>query len=206
MATNQPQIDPALLAQLLEGVRAAQAQQGAQSAQRPTTDPAEAPEAAQRPRRRSQSRTAGAGDLIAYLAAIGLGAAGWVIDGYFSLVALAELGLPVVAAIGWPWELSAAALAAWLIPVGVEAIEQVFFPTRARGWRLALFLSVAGLNVAAVSYGLWVAFAGAGVFGLQLAEGSRALWAVTIGGGLALAFLPGRLALAALRALLDLVR
>lgn len=206
MATNQPQIDPALLAQLLEGVRAAQVQQGAQSAQRPTTDPAEAPEAAQRPRRRAQSRTAGAGDLIAYLAAIGLGAAGWVIDGYFSLVALAELGLPVVAAIGWPWELSAAALAAWLIPVGVEAIEQVFFPTRARGWRLALFLAVAGLNVAAVSYGLWVAFAGAGVFGLQLAEGSRALWAVTIGGGLALAFLPGRLALAALRALLDLVR
>jgi len=206
MATNQPQIDPALLAQLLASVQ--QAQQGAQSAQgaQRATDPAEAPEATQRPRRRAQSRPAGAGDVIAYLAAIGLGMAGWVIDGYFSLVALAEMGLPIVAAIGWPWELSAAALAAWLIPVGVEAIEQVFFPTRARGWRLALFLAVAGLNVAAVSYGLWVAFAGAGVFGLQLAEGSRALWAVTIGGGLALAFLPGRLALAALRALLDLVR
>jgi hypothetical protein len=119
-------------------------------------------------------------------------------------VALAALGLPVQAVLAWPWELSGVALLSWAIPLGAEAIEQVFFGER--GWMLAVFLPVAGINVLATGYGLWVAFAGRSGFGQTLAPGSPALWTIAVVGGLGLAFGPGRLVLAATRALVALVR
>jgi hypothetical protein len=51
-----------------------------------------------------------------------------------------------------------------------------------------------------------VVCAGKALFGLTFAEGTPALWAVAVVGGLALAFLPARFVLAALGDLWRMVR
>jgi hypothetical protein len=102
--------------------------------------------AAQAPARRSRRASKGAiGTALAYLAALAIGIGLWVLDGYYTLVALKALGLPIVATVNWPWLLSSTALLAWAIPLGVEAIEQIFLGER--GWQLLVFTGVAGLNL-----------------------------------------------------------
>jgi hypothetical protein len=161
-------------------------------------------EPAAQPQKRVRRGGSPIGKALAYLAALALGAGLWVLDGYFSLLALKALGLPIVATIDWPWQLTSAALLSWAIPLGIEAIEQVFFGER--GWPLAVFAVVAIPNILATGFGIWTALEGRSGLGVTLAEGSPALAILAIGGGLALSFGPGRLVLAATRALWNLVR
>jgi hypothetical protein len=83
----------------------------------------------------------------------------------------------------------------------VEAIEQIFLGER--GWQLLLFIGVAGLNTLATGYGLWATLEGRTAF---LSASSPELWGIAAVGGIVLSFGPGRLVLAAVRALYDLVR
>ena len=200
--TSEQDLDSSLLAELMQRAAAAQASNPAP----PSTPAARSqpvPEVAiETPRRSVRTvRRGGTGEALAYLAAAALGAGLWMLDGYYTLIALRALGFPVVATVTWPWLLPPAGLASWAIPLGIEAIEQVFLGRR--GWPLAVFAGVAGLNALATGYGLWSDLAGRTVF---LAEGSTALWLLATIGGVVLAFGPGRLLLRALGALFDLVR
>jgi hypothetical protein len=72
------------------------------------------------------------------------------------LAALQGAGLPVVALLVWPWELSGprliAYLLSWCIPAGVSALELGF--ERRRGWGLIVFLAVAGFDLISTGIGL----------------------------------------------------
>jgi hypothetical protein len=202
--TNQDQ-ELALLTELMQRVASApaiqpmahgQAAHANQSAVEQHVEPAEAP----RQRIRTVKRNS-IGEALAYLAAAALAAGLWVVDGYYTLVALAALGLPIVAVVDWPWLLAPTALLAWGIPFGVEVIEQVFLGRR--GWPLLVFAGVAGLNALATGYGLWTDLAGRTAW---LAAESIGLWSIAVLGGLVLAFGPGRLLVRALTALIDLAR
>jgi hypothetical protein len=194
--TEQDQ-ELALLAELMQRAAAAQPAQVPQPQAIQPTPAVEEP-----PRTRVRMvRRGSLGEALAYLAAAALAGGLWMLDGYYTLVALAELGLPITPVVDWPWLLSANALLAWGIPLGIEAIEQVFLGRR--GWPLAVFVAVAGLNALATGYGLWTALAGRTEW---LAEGSTGLLVLSVVGGLVLAFGPGRLLLRALKALIDLVR
>ena len=117
-------------------------------------------------------------DVPFYAAAFAFGLVGWVIGGYFTLLALASLGLPVQAAIGWPWEIGGEALLSWLIPLGVSALE-VGFARRARGWPLVVFILVAGIDFISTVIGVHVAYADQQVFGVQLAAAAFDMGAST---------------------------
>lgn len=183
--------DPDFLNELLK-------QQGAVQNQ-PPAQPAEvaAPREEVRPRKR-RSSSSPVGQAVGYLAAMAIGTVLWAVDGYYTLVALQALGLPIEASLDWPWLLSNAALLAWIIPLVVEAIEQVLLGEK--GILFWVFVGVSLVNMVATGYGLWVEFAG------ELGEGTRTLWVLSVLGGVLLAFGPGRVIIEAVKACVKLVR
>lgn len=148
-----------------------------------------------RPARRARQQS-WAGQFVGYLAALTIAGALWLLDGYFSLLALKWLGMPIVVIIDWPWAMSTSALLVWLIPLAIEAIEQALIT--ADGWLFALFVLISGLNVIATGYGIYVAY--------QLRLTPEVLAAAVLVGGLVLAFGPGRVLVEAGRRIIDLVR
>jgi hypothetical protein len=139
MATRLvPPDDPELLADLLKGTAAApQATQPAEQAQRTS----------------KRTRAATWADVPFHVAAIALWLALWLVGGYFTLAALHDWGLPVAVAIDWPWKLSGAALASWLVPVAVSALEMGF--DRRRGPALLAFIGVSVFDLTTTGLGLF---------------------------------------------------
>ncbi len=199
-APAAPVIDAALLAALL-----AQSQQLAQpvGAGEPRATPA--PSAATRSRR-AQSQLV---DTLAYAGAACFGLGGWMLGGFFTLTALAAVGLPVVATISWPWALPSAALISWLIPLNVSLIEVRFWPNGSSGWRSWLFWAISLIDVASTVYGLSVALANRPIplgAGFTLGRGSDALWMVACILALILTFAPEQIVTRSIAGLRELWR
>ena len=132
----------------------------------------------------------GAGGMAPFaLASFAAGVAGWLVGGHYTLVALTWLGVPLDVTLAGQWH--GAASLAWLIPLGVSALEVGFSrPYRRHGWPVALFVLVVLLDCGSTALGMYQRFAGAVVAGVTFAAGSPQLATTAILAALVLTFLP----------------
>lgn len=121
----------------------------------------------------------------------------WIGDGYFSLVACMNAGIPIKAVIGWPWQLTFDEVLPWAIPVLIEVIEQRFLG--AKGWGLAAFLLVSIPNACAAAYGIYAQLQIAAPLNIETNWTLMVLLGIS---GTLLAFVPGRGVMWALQALI----
>jgi hypothetical protein len=121
----------------------------------------------------------------------------WIGDGYFSLVALMNAGIPIKAVLGWPWQLTFNEVLPWSIPLLIEVIEQRFLG--AKGWGLAAFLIVSIPNACAAAYGIYVQLNIAAPLNIETDWTLMVLLGIS---GTLLAFVPGRGVMWALHALI----
>lgn len=142
---------------LLDGLLA---QQLPKPAPTPIASPAEAVADVQ-PRRKTRTN-----DTAFNLAALVFGAVLWVVGGYFTLAALHDVYPPIVALVDWPWALSGTALACWIIPAIVSALE--YGSWRRRGLSLLVFIVVFGFDMVSSAIGARAYLHGLVVMGTRL--------------------------------------
>lgn len=91
------------------------------------------------------------GESLAALSALGLAVAMWYAGAYFTLTALAAIGLPIERLGDWRWA----------IPVGFSLIELYWWPRDGSPAKLSVFVAIAGADLLSTLYGVFQQSAGA---------------------------------------------
>lgn len=138
------------------------------------------------------------GDSIAAGFVLAVGISLWLIGGYLMLLALNAIGLPIKEMKGF----------AWLIPLGISAVELRFWPKPTTLWsyRTLMLLAIGLPDLASTFFGSWEYLRGRSVplfTGFTIPEGGRTLMVLCSISSIILSFSPERLSIHALK---DLMR
>lgn len=176
---------------------------GRQPAAHPqAAQPADPPQAAAQPARRAKAPSPFERlfDALPLLFALATGAFLWYAGGFFTLLALSGVGIPVATLGLW----------AWCIPIGVTAVELRWWPdARLPGWAIWVFVIIGGLDFLSSVYGVYLWCAGRMLpLGPGVTIPTSGTWplVVAVVAALVLTFAPERLMLWTLRMLYSLTR
>lgn len=171
----------------------------------PTTVPVGVPTGVSKKQRRQiarATRTSGflamIGDTVSGVFILCIGGTIWWIGAYFTLLALATMGVPVQAMGNWQWA----------IPLAVSVLQVRWYPThyKPNNNRTGLFAGVSLLDLGSTMYGLFSWAAGLHipiVHGITIPEYGTGLWVAVLVLSLIITFAPERLVLWAIGDLKD---
>lgn len=146
----------------------------------------QAPSRPQRPKPKSNTTYDKTLESLAYVASFCIAAALWYVGAYFTLAAIAELGIATTH------------LAWWLIPLAITAIELSLIEKIKGGWQsIAIFASVLALDIASSWYGIVTKLGGEFVplgAGFSIPTTGTVLHAGAIIASLIFAFAPEKIA------------
>lgn len=145
-----------------------------------------APSRPQRPKTRSNTTYDKTLESLAYIASFCIAVALWYVGAYFTLAAIAELGIATTH------------LAWWLIPIAITAIELSLIGKIQEKWQsIAIFASVLALDIASSWYGILTKLGGEFVplgAGFTIPTTGTVLHAGAIIASLIFAFAPEKIA------------